>query len=228
MDHASCVEKQAVERYLLGEMPEAERDSFEAHFFECTLCAEAVRDGAMFADNARAVLRAERPAAVYAAAPDRSFAPTRSRGGSWFRLPLLAPLAAALVLAVVAGYQNSVTIPSLRRASIPRELSTTVLRTVRSEVPEVLLRDGQPLFHLAADLNLPGNHPRYVCRLLTLAGAVVLEVEVQASGGSLSLLLPSDRVPDGRYSLEVAGLDARGARQSPDTEQFEFAVRRSH
>ena len=42
MDHIEAVNNQAVERYLLGQMPDAEIDAFEKHFFECGSCAEEV------------------------------------------------------------------------------------------------------------------------------------------------------------------------------------------
>ena len=54
MDHIEAVKNQAVERYLLGQMPEAEIDAFEKHFFECGTCAEEVESGVIFQENARA------------------------------------------------------------------------------------------------------------------------------------------------------------------------------
>ena len=33
----------AAERYLLGELTDAERDQFEEHFFDCSACADDVR-----------------------------------------------------------------------------------------------------------------------------------------------------------------------------------------
>src|ERR1700735_3555112 len=54
MDHIEAVNNQAVERYLLGQMPDAEIDAFEKHFFECGSCAEEVESGVLFEENARA------------------------------------------------------------------------------------------------------------------------------------------------------------------------------
>ena len=43
MTHQQAVDKQAVERYLLDEMPEIERFAFEEHLFDCDICADDVR-----------------------------------------------------------------------------------------------------------------------------------------------------------------------------------------
>src|SRR3954453_14396692 len=56
MTHESAVSRDAAEQYVLGEMSATERDDFEAHFFDCSECAEQVRSTAVFADNALAVL----------------------------------------------------------------------------------------------------------------------------------------------------------------------------
>ena len=42
MDHQEVLSTLASERYLLGEMTDTERDSFEEHFFSCAECAEDV------------------------------------------------------------------------------------------------------------------------------------------------------------------------------------------
>lgn len=47
----------ATERYLLEEMPEAERDQFEEHFFSCMECAAEVKAGARMMAAGRAVVR---------------------------------------------------------------------------------------------------------------------------------------------------------------------------
>ncbi len=57
MEHQSAVELRFAERYLLGELSPDEAASFEAHFFECALCAEEVRQGAHLVANLKAVLQ---------------------------------------------------------------------------------------------------------------------------------------------------------------------------
>ena len=43
MNHADTVALGAVEKYFLGELSVAERDEFEAHFFECAECASQLQ-----------------------------------------------------------------------------------------------------------------------------------------------------------------------------------------
>src|SRR5437667_227349 len=75
MDHEEAVRLQAAVKYVLGELPQAERDSFEEHYFDCAKCALDVRAAAAFTDNARNMLCQEaREAASQAAAP---------AGGKW-------------------------------------------------------------------------------------------------------------------------------------------------
>jgi anti-sigma factor RsiW len=56
VEHQSVVDLRFPERYLLGELSPDETVEFEAHFFECALCAEEVRLGAHLVDNLKAVL----------------------------------------------------------------------------------------------------------------------------------------------------------------------------
>src|SRR6185369_5141574 len=42
MNHDEAVGTSATERYLLRELPDAERDAFEEHYFACVLCASDV------------------------------------------------------------------------------------------------------------------------------------------------------------------------------------------
>src|SRR5690242_19234269 len=62
-----------VERYVLGQMDEAEQAAFEAHYFECPDCFSAVQ--AM--QTAQTALR-EAPQAAQASAAPTSSAPTSS------------------------------------------------------------------------------------------------------------------------------------------------------
>ncbi len=56
MEHQSAIDLQFAERYLLDELSPQEAAEFEAHFFECALCAEEVREGSRLHANLKAVL----------------------------------------------------------------------------------------------------------------------------------------------------------------------------
>ena len=54
MTHQQAVDRHAVERYLLDEMPEIERYAFEEHLFDCEMCADDVRIGAVMREGVEA------------------------------------------------------------------------------------------------------------------------------------------------------------------------------
>src|SRR4026208_2033408 len=56
MDHDTAATSYTIERYMLGERSERDRDQFEEHFFDCAECAGHVRSFSQFAANARLVL----------------------------------------------------------------------------------------------------------------------------------------------------------------------------
>ena len=57
MNHSEAIETQAAERYVLGELDPAQQAAFEEHFFDCPLCAMAVRETAAFVDSGKAMVR---------------------------------------------------------------------------------------------------------------------------------------------------------------------------
>lgn len=57
MDHTEAIRLQAVEKYVLGELPEAQRDEYEEHYFDCAECALDLMAAATFVDTAREVFR---------------------------------------------------------------------------------------------------------------------------------------------------------------------------
>src|SRR5580704_13175811 len=127
MEHEKIVQNLAVECYLLGEMAPKEREAFEEHYFECSVCAEDVRAASQFLEDAKDILATGREFAVYKPEPQPE--PVRAR---WNWLGWLQPQfagAAIAVLLVVAGVQNLGTIPGLRKQlrenDLPRALPTT-------------------------------------------------------------------------------------------------------
>src|ERR1041385_2643668 len=118
MDHNEAVRLHAAVKYVLGELPAAERDSFEEHYFDCAECALDMQAAAVFAENARNLLRQEARAADV-----RGAAPAGSGWFAWLK-PIVAVPAFAVLLLFVA-YQNVVTIPQAREGASAR--STPIL-----------------------------------------------------------------------------------------------------
>src|SRR4051794_6317621 len=98
MDHIQAVNTLAAERYMLGEMTEAERQDFEEHYFSCGECADDVRAGGVMEDGARAGFLGS--GSVRAAATVVQMPAPKSRSRS-----VALPWAIAATFALVAGYQ---------------------------------------------------------------------------------------------------------------------------
>ncbi|MBZ5624228.1 MAG: zf-HC2 domain-containing protein [Acidobacteriia bacterium] len=213
MDHNLATKTQAVERYLLGEMPPEEREDFEEHYFDCADCAKDVRAAARFRANAREVLRW--PAAE---------ADNRSPWFSW-SFPRLVPIAATVILLVVVGYQQAFLIPTLRRqaAAVSTSVATggvhfTVLGTARSSPKLTVIPAGIPVVSL--DLDLPASAPRvpaYECAITDASGKTVAApvIDVGPSTETLTVQLNRSLLPPGGYTITVRGVsDPRNAAQT--------------
>jgi hypothetical protein len=55
MEHREALRSYAAERYLLDQFTEAEREAYDAHFFECSMCAEEIVLTFHFMEDLRAV-----------------------------------------------------------------------------------------------------------------------------------------------------------------------------
>ncbi len=187
MDHEVAHKTQAVERYLLGEMPLEEREAFEEHYFACEDCAEGVRVGSAMARDFKRVLREGVPARP-------------SLWSSWLKLPSLVPSAAALCLAVVVGYQNMTVLPELRA---PRTIGAAVILDgqTRSGLPKVNV--GDPLrFEMALDGLTAADRLRV--ELDGASGQTIRAGNVSAPPAKqpLDVFFPGTLDP-GRYSLVI-------------------------
>src|SRR5882672_1321362 len=148
MHHHDAIATLASERYLLDEMPEDERFEFEEHYFSCPVCAEDVRLGTTIRETVReAAIERARDAGRRPAAPITPRSSWWQRSG---RLSMLAPLAAAAVFAVAAGYEALFVVPPLRRATGAQALAPVVLRAqTRGEIPTVGIVGGSDWLTLA-------------------------------------------------------------------------------
>ncbi len=160
MEHKEAIRIHAVDRYLLGELTAVEREEFEEHFFSCGECSEDLHMGAILVDNSRAVLREEFPDPV----PASPGAPPRPGWRLWWSQ---VPLAAAIALLAVVGYQNLKVLPEYRRqlaeergAAVPPQF--TVRPAVRGAVPSGCASQRHAL------LRDPGGRRRAGCRRVQL------------------------------------------------------------
>src|SRR5450631_588081 len=169
MDHEEAVRRAAVEKYLLNEMPQPERDEFEAHFFDCQECAADLRATAAFLEGVKKELRRSRAANPAPKSPKKS----------WFEFalrPAFAGPAFALLLLVMV-YQNVVVLPrfagetaQFKNPEILTPLSLIGGNSRGGDVPSVTVAKGQPLL-ISLDIPTAERFSSYVCVLVAPSGA---------------------------------------------------------
>jgi hypothetical protein len=217
MDHRQAIDTQAVERYLLGELPAGEAEDFERHYFECPECALSVESGTLFIADARAVLSGREE-------PERLRKPfwnavTQSWMRLWARPATALSMAAAVVLGAVALYQG------YAARDVARPLPMFQLTGAsRGEGVRIAVPAGTPSFALSADVPPDVHFERYVCAL-TSGGRIVFRVISPAppEGQPITVLAPVRGLKTGNYELVISGLGPDG-RESDKilADPFEF------
>jgi anti-sigma factor RsiW len=217
MDHDTAMNTGTLERYLLRELSETERDAFEEHYFSCPICAREVVLASKFLDNARIPLQrvahdgvtstAERervPAPTGKERPSTP-APTRPRASWWDRWLALAPkpvLAAACVLLAAALLLR----PAEPGQDGPRITGSYFVTAVRSgnEPRRIQVEKSQRLISLLFN-RTDASVGRYAFVLEQAGGAVVLEFEGTAPRDTddIQVLIPVERLRAGPYILRV-------------------------
>jgi hypothetical protein len=208
MDHETATQMNAPQRYVIGDLSDADRDAFEEHFAGCSLCLDDVSSVSAFAANARAVFRdrAATPARVVPAKP-------------WFlRWNFAIPAFAAAALALVVIYQNTVTIPGLSAplSSVPAVILDGATRAVLPRIPA-----NAPLhFQMAAPAGV--QHELWA-ELTSESGHVYSAgpVAVPANGEPLDFSFPVHPAA-GRYTIVLRAAKAGGAEISRN--RFEISA----
>jgi anti-sigma factor RsiW len=197
MNHNDAMETMAAERYILGELEPAERDAFEEHFFECTVCADDVRDSAKFAAGVRT-------------SDARVKAPAVGRFNWW--------AAAASIFAALLGYQSLVVVPQMRMSMHTQTQSAPVMRLAAEAVvlePQSrgtrvrvkVRRDEAVPFTVAIPNSDP--HAIYVCEIHDDANHVRVSVRVPGEEASdpVPMVVAPGVLSSGDYKLVIRGGD---------------------
>jgi hypothetical protein len=216
MDHNLAADTQAVELYLLGDMPPVERDDFEEHYFTCEVCGREIRAAARFRANARELLRE----------PEGLQPQTESRA-IWWRMPAFLPMAAALLLvSVVAVYQAGFEIPSLKRdlatrvppvaeavATIPLESVSRGPESGKSKVVQIPRTSSH--VRLTFDMITDENPPAYECTVASGNKTIAIQkLEPPKAGALPDLDLYPQSLAPGHYEITVRPLPNAGSTAS--------------
>jgi hypothetical protein len=215
MDHAEVERMQTVDRYLLGGLSSSEREEFEEHFFSCPVCAEDLKTGASFVDNARAALEEE---------PDRPSSPNPVRAPVWWRSGLVAGLllASNLLFVGIVVYQRNQALD----ATAPRAVPVAMARAMRGpaalnfskRIPEVTV---------SIQEDWPDTFPLYVCEIKDQArGSAQPVLDPFVSGhGPFLVSIHTARVDKGVYDLIVYGTkDPAGASGRAEVARFAVTI----
>jgi Putative zinc-finger len=209
MNHDEAIREQAVERYLLGELPEDTRARFEEHFFDCALCASDLKDGTVFVD----ALRLD-PQPVGSSQPTIHLVAKRNPV-PWLR-PWLAPALAASLL--VVAYQNILVLPGLRRsvavAQAPAVMNNVVLANIDARGADIpkLTAPAHGSFLISMDVPSKAEYASYLCALYNASGERLWQVPItaQQAENTVSLRVPTGKAANGANELRVLGVPSTG------------------
>jgi hypothetical protein len=203
LDHLKATKRNIADRYVLGELSQAQREEFEAHYFECVECAEDVRAFLAISSNSRSVL---------VDVPDYG-EPAAASGWKrlgWFQalrtwrppaVYAMAPALALFALTIITTYQSI----TLRSQLVAQAVPQFALRPdVRGEGAEIGVQKQGHFLVLAADVPGASREVRWQIRAV---GSQIPLMEGTAPGpppgSSLSVLIPGSKLGTGQYVLAV-------------------------
>jgi len=211
MEHSEAVRLRAAEKYLLGELSSAQREEYEEHYFDCPACAEELKATVAFMESAKQVAREHAPRAVADKTPAGWF--------NWMRPAFAVPVFATLLLLALVGYQNLVTIPSLKQLST-QIASAKIVNSVslmeagaRGETAvNIKVRQDED-FALEVDFPPVASATSYVGKIQDDAGHTrfALPVTLEQSKSTVHVNVPGGSLQPGKYNfviLAAQGLDA--------------------
>jgi hypothetical protein len=226
MNHQEVLQELAVERYLLGELSGASRDSFEEHLFECSECAMDVKMGVTFINAARTEVNVPRRVAVPRAERVRGWT-------SWFTSPwVLGPTLAMCLLALC--FQIFILQPRLRQelaqVQTPSVLNPLVLANAGARgdsVPEIVAPE-HGSFVISLDVPATDGFSSYLCSLYAPGGSLLWRITVSPEQARDALLVnvPTSKTKEGLNTFLIQGLPAAGSANGTlvDLARYRFRV----
>jgi hypothetical protein len=230
MDHSEVTRRGAVEKYLLNELPNADRDEFEQHFFDCLECAADLKTTAAFLDAARRELQRSPVASPAPMARPAPKAVKKSGLPFFWRPAFLSPAFALLLIVIV--YQNVAVFPRMGNEIAvldkPEVLASVSLiggNSRSAAIPSVTIRGAQPLL-LSVDIPTAGQFSNYSCVLTDPSGAVVWRVPVSAEQAkdTVSVRIPAGQWREGDYRLIVQGNADRAPGEPAELARYRFTL----
>ena len=228
MDHPEAIAMKAAERYVLGDLSVSEVEEFERHFFDCPQCSEELRLLSVLQENARAVFVEQTPGPQTIAVSETipvPLKPVREEPvEAWWRAWLsparLAPALAAIVVALLVGYQTG----KHGSTDAPQSISSFPLYAAsRGDETVVSPPAGAQFYSVYMDRTWDQDEASYQATLKAEASGAVkysIRVGAVAQGQSVQVLIPAQALEPGRYVLTISGVDGKELSRYPFTLRF--------
>lgn len=120
-EHERAVRTLAAERYMLGQMTDAERETFEEHYFNCRFCVEAVKGIDLMTRATRQQQKAQ-PVRKWRPMTVAPWAVAAALAGALTLQPILMRTAPVLTQVAEVPYATDGPLTSERRAAVTNRL----------------------------------------------------------------------------------------------------------
>lgn len=204
MNHESAINSEAAERYMLAEMTEAEREEFEDHYFDCTVCTDNVQT----IEKLRDVLRSA-PDKVQSI-PALVLQPPPATAPWWQRATVALPWAATFFLGAWLWFGRQ------PQPQVPLYGVITNQIDVRSDVRagdegmQTIVADHDAL--LTVEIEHDPQFTSYYAVIRKVGKAVAQEVEVAVKQTSNPVVMLIRPLPAGSYETVIEGVRKDGNR----------------
>jgi hypothetical protein len=227
MDHDLAIKNNTAERYLLGELTEAEIEEYEEHFFSCPACAQEVKLGSDFVADAREVFKTDFKPELKPSI-DKSMA----WGRFWNSLRQPAPAFACAAFILVGGlsiHQTTVIHGLKEQAMAPQILPQTslMLRESRGPAQDAALVPRDQSFAMGFDVPR-GNFSSYEIEVSNerQAKKFLFHCSSKQAKDTIQIAFPAGSLQTGSYTLVIRGVNSGSGENSTkeEVERYSFEV----
>jgi hypothetical protein len=194
MSHDQAVSSHAVERYVLGELSDAERESFEGHYFDCPDCFHQIELDGQFLAHAREVLDPE---------PEKSWL-AQMLGD--LRRPAPVFVSALLLCTLGIGVYQQSLISAFRA---PREEARYSLKESRAGLTHIHVSRKAGL-SLTVMVSPKSEFVSYRAQIIAESGKIRFTFPVTPADDSVTIGLRADSLTPGQYTVVIQGVAKDG------------------
>jgi|GEM_PF-1372762 hypothetical protein len=235
MDHNFAIKNNTAERYLLGELTEVEMEEYENHFFSCTICAEEVKLGSEFLQDARVAFKTSPQPDVNPVLKSTIW----GRKFNWRSFLQPVPVfALALLIVGGLGIREKIVVQGLKeqykelneRTTKPQVLASIplMLRESRGVVQEPVKASSEQPFGIAFDIKPGERFGSYDLEVLDESGArkFLSHISAAQAQNTIQMNFPAGSLTTGNYSLVIRGVNSGTVESKAEKEiaRYSFSV----